>query len=249
MNVYKDDADHSGHRTRLTKLINNTGMDSVSEIQAVEYFLTYIFPRGDVNPLAHRLLNRYGNFANIVDASLEDLIQTTGINERSAMKIKNFNQIMDYYITCRMKKKINLKNNSDLLDYLEMLLRFKKVENLYLFAIDISYNLIEQRCLAMNNIRKVGINPMDLYNFISSTKLHCLVVAHNHPGGTAYPSKDDGEAVKYLDKLLAPLNIRLVDSLIVGADGVYSERSNGFLRHFQDIDTIIDFVQRAQNEE
>ena len=47
---------HEGHRARLLDLALNAGVDNMSDIQVVEFFLTYIFPRGDVNPLAHRLL-------------------------------------------------------------------------------------------------------------------------------------------------------------------------------------------------
>lgn len=77
---------HAGHRERLNELVANTGVDALSEVQAVEYFLTYIFPRGDVNPLAHRLLEEYESFSHIIDASAQDLMRVAGINKRSALK-------------------------------------------------------------------------------------------------------------------------------------------------------------------
>ena len=74
MNVFNNDVSHDGHRERLTNLVEKSGLDNVSNIQAVEYFLTYIFPRGDVNPLAHRLLDKYETFANIINASVNDFL-------------------------------------------------------------------------------------------------------------------------------------------------------------------------------
>lgn len=44
---------HEGHRQRLLDLAISAGVDNMSEVQVMELFLTYIFPRGDVNPLAH----------------------------------------------------------------------------------------------------------------------------------------------------------------------------------------------------
>ena len=64
---------HSGHRERLTNLVDKSGIENVSPIQAVEFFLTYIIPRVDVNPLAHRLLDKFETFGNILDASENDL--------------------------------------------------------------------------------------------------------------------------------------------------------------------------------
>ena len=50
---------HAGHRRRLMELAYKAGHENLSDIQAVELVLCYVFPRGDVNPLAHRLLDRY----------------------------------------------------------------------------------------------------------------------------------------------------------------------------------------------
>ena len=44
---------HEGHRARLLNVAIDAGVDAMSNVQVVEFFLTYIFPRGDVNPLAH----------------------------------------------------------------------------------------------------------------------------------------------------------------------------------------------------
>ena len=93
-NKRNDDVSHSGHRLRLTELIAKSGIENVSNVQAVEYFLTYIIPRGDVNPLAHRLLDKFENFGNIIDASENELMQVKGINKRSASKIKLFSELM-----------------------------------------------------------------------------------------------------------------------------------------------------------
>lgn len=238
-----DEIKHDGHRERLTDLVLNAGIENVSEIQAVEYFLTYIFPRGDVNPLAHRLLNRYENFGNIIDASVEDLMTVKGINQRSAKKIKLFNDMIFYYSSSKMSKRLSLKNNREFFDIIEQLLRFKNTENLYMFAIDHSFHLIQKRKYDLKQVREVGIDVFEFYNFISSTKLSYLAVAHNHPNGTARPSPDDNDAVVYIEELIKNFNCKFLDSFILGNDGIYSEKQEGFVRHFDSLDNIIDFFE------
>ena len=225
---------HDGHRGRLLDLVYNVGLENVSEIQATEFFLTYIFPRGDVNPLAHVLLKQFGNFANIVDADISELLKIKGINEKSAKKIKLLGNFATYYSFVRMQKRISLKNNQEFLHFLGGLLRFQTTENLYLFAIDHSFKLLQKRIYDLNSVRQVGINPMDVYNFIASTKASYLAVAHNHPHGTAQPSQDDHEAVEYLERILENIDCQLLDSFIVGEDGIYSERNDGFIEHFEE---------------
>lgn len=234
---------HKGHRQRLTNLVLQNGLENVSSIQAVEYILTYIIPRVDVNPLAHRLLERYGDFANMIEASVSDLCTIQGINKRTAEKIIGFYEIINYYPTCKLKKKLSLKNSNEFLNFLEQFLRFKPTENLYMFAIDHSFRLIQKRRLDLKQVRQVGMSPYELYDFISSTKPSYIAVAHNHPNGTAHPSKDDHEAVEYIESLLENFECKLLDSFIVGQDGIYSERQDAFLRHFDDVDNILKVVK------
>lgn len=237
----KEKNTHSGHRSRLLKLVYNVGLDNVSEIQATEFFLTYIFPRGDVNPLAHRLLDKFENFANIIDADINELIEIKGINEKSAQKIKMLRDIITYYPSVRMHKRISLKNNQEFLDLLTNLLKFQKTENLYLFAIDHSFKLLQKRTYNLNEVREVGLSPMELYNFISSTKASYLAIAHNHPNGTALPSKDDHDAVLYIKELLKNIDCKFLDSFIIGEDGIYSEQNDGYIQKFEE-ENLYDFI-------
>lgn len=230
---------HEGHRERLTELALSAGIENLSNIQAVEFFLTYIFPRGDVNPLAHRLLDKFGSFSNIVDAEIADLCTVSGINVRSAKKIKLFGKMIDLYSFSKFNRKINLKNMKEFLNILEALLKVKSTENLFLFGFDHSFNLIQQRKYEMKRVREVGISPLELYAFISSTNPAYLIVAHNHPGGTALASPDDHQAVKFIEDILKHLECKLIDSLIVGIDGIYSEKQASFIRPYSQTDKII----------
>ena len=57
-----------------------------------------------------------------------------------------------------------------------------------------------------------------------------LILAHNHPSGSATPSARDVHSTSALEALAAPMEIRLVDHLIVGGRTVFSMRNAGLLR-------------------
>ncbi|MGN1201638.1 MAG: JAB domain-containing protein [Candidatus Caccovivens sp.] len=238
-NKKTDSEIHKGHRQRLTELVLKNGLENVSDVQAIEWILMYVVPRVDVNPLAHRLLDRYGDFANIIEASVTDLCQIPGISKRTAEKIVGFYEIINYYPNCKLKKKLSLKNSNEFLNFLEQFLRFKPTENLYIFAIDHSFKLIQKRRFDLQQVRQVGLSPYELYDFISSTKPSYIAVAHNHPNGTAHPSKDDHDAVVYIESLIENFECQLLDSFIVGQDGIYSEKQDAFLRHFDEVENIL----------
>lgn len=52
-----------------------------------------------------------------------------------------------------------------------------------------------------------------------------LTLLHNHPSGHAEPSSSDVCQTIRLRDLLAPLDIRLIDHLVVGRDALFSLRS------------------------
>jgi hypothetical protein len=56
-----------------------------------------------------------------------------------------------------------------------------------------------------------------------------IILIHNHPSGSPQPSQHDLASTRSLEALAVPMEIRLVDHLIVGARAVFSMRAAGLL--------------------
>ena len=52
---------HDGHRERMKERFKEHGLQSFSELNALELLLFYAIPRRDTNELAHALINRFGS--------------------------------------------------------------------------------------------------------------------------------------------------------------------------------------------
>lgn len=229
---------HAGHRERMNELVTNAGFDSLSDVQAVEYFLTYIFPRGDVNPLAHRLLEEYDNFTNIIDAGAEDLMRIEGINKRSAQKIANFGEMFFYYTTAKMKKKIKVKCKGDVIDIVEDYLRFRNTENMVLIGISAGNFVTHKRRIKSSSPGQISISMTELASFLAAAKPASLVIAHCHPYGKAAPSENDENAFGAVNDLCFACGVNFIDSFIVGEDGVFSQRDEKLVRAYCDIESL-----------
>ena len=55
---------------------------------------------------------------------------------------------------------------------------------------------------------------------------HALIIAHNHPGGSLTPSREDLDTTDTLIKAGDLLGVKLVDHIIVSSNGLYSLREN-----------------------
>ena len=241
-----DDVSHDGHRKRLLDLVVNAGIDNMSDIQIVEYMLTYIFPRGDVNPLAHRLLDTYGNLTNIIDASSTDLMTVKGINERSAKKISMLGELFYAYSTAKLRKKCKVDCKADVLDIVEDVLRFRTTENLLLLGFSVANYLCGKKRINLYQNNEVSIPIMELTAFLSSVKPASLVVAHCHPYGIAEPSASDLNGFKIVEKICFDCGVNLIDSYIVGENGVYGQREGKLVRTYFDIDDLKVIFNKAK---
>jgi DNA repair protein RadC len=59
---------HTGHRERLRKHFQEEGLDTFEDHQILELLLFHVIPRGDTNPIAHRLIKKFGSFSAVLEA-------------------------------------------------------------------------------------------------------------------------------------------------------------------------------------
>lgn len=64
---------------------------------------------------------------------------------------------------------------------------------------------------------------------VLSLDARLVLMAHNHPSGDHRASKDDLAVTARLSRTLDAIGVRLVDHLILGADGCTSLRDQGYL--------------------
>ena len=77
---------HEGHRQRMRRQLKTSGMDSLSDVQVLEVLLYYAIPRADTNPIAHRLLERFGSLSGVLEAAPDELSNIEGMGDAAAQQ-------------------------------------------------------------------------------------------------------------------------------------------------------------------
>ena len=62
---------HAGHRNRVKEEFRERGLTAFPEHRVLELLLFYAIPQGDVNPLAHALVERFGSLSGVFNAPYE----------------------------------------------------------------------------------------------------------------------------------------------------------------------------------
>lgn len=76
--------------------------------------------------------------------------------------------------------------------------------------------LISQGCIDMT-----VVSPREVFQRALLVNAHSIIIAHNHPSGDPKPSTNDKQMTKALREAGKILNIKVVDSLIIGDNGRY----------------------------
>ena len=75
---------HDGHRRRMRERFRREGLDGFADHEVLELVLFDCIPNGNVNPLAHELLDTFGSLHGVLEARMDQLLAVKGVGERTA---------------------------------------------------------------------------------------------------------------------------------------------------------------------
>ena len=211
---------HDGHRERLRERYAASGLDSFAPHEVLELLLTYAIPRKNVNPLAHKLLERFGSLGAVLSAPVDALAAVDGIGPRAAALLSLFSSVSRRLEQERGTEKIRLASADAAGQHCAALLSGLRQEHFYLVCLSAKLELLGDALIAKGSLSEVTAYPRLTAEAALAMNAHTVLLCHNHPGGTLAPSKEDIEVTRRLRDMLRSLEIRLADHIIV-ADGSY----------------------------
>lgn len=214
--------EHTGHRERLRKRFDESGLTGFSDHEVLELMLTYAIPRVDVNPLAHRLMNRFGSFSAVLEASADELKQVEGMGERSAALLCMLLPLLKRYEKDKLQGKRKLKTFTELAGYCSTLFIGSHEEKFFLLCFDAKLQLTREILLSSGITQEVRVQPGQVAREAMRAGAVSVVVAHNHPSGDPAPSNADRELTLGIRDALATVEIKLMDHVVVGIQQAYS---------------------------
>lgn len=218
---------HEGHRQRLRERLRREGLEAFAAHEVLELLLFYTRTRGNVNPLAHRLLETFGSLKGVLEAPVEQLMDVEGVGEETASLLAMMVPLFRRYELCRCEETRLLKNYKAVVEYCRALLTGLRKERFYVICVSIQMKLLGQRIVAEGDLTEVMAYPRLVVETALNQNAYGVILCHNHPGGDAVPSVGDVDVTRELEAVLAKLGVALLDHVIVAEGKTYSMRQHG----------------------
>lgn len=225
---------HTGHRQRARQEFLSRGLSGMADHRVLELLLFYAIPRGDVNPLAHALVDRFGSLAGVFNATHEELLKVPGVGENTAALIRLLPAVAARYMEESARVDGTLESTWQFRDLLAPLFFAARNELAYLVCLDGKNKLIACRKLGEGVVDSVAITARRVLEAALSCNASRVVLAHNHVSGIALYSPADLAVTREIHALLRRVNIQLADHLVVAGDELVSMRESGELREIWD---------------
>ena len=215
---------HQGHRQRMRARVEEHGLESLAPHEALEYILYITNARRDTNGLAHDLMDRFGDFAGVLEASEEDLLAVEGVGPATARMLHLLPQISRYYTQSSIHGRKSLKTTEQLAEFLMGQFAGAVQERAMLAALDSRSRIKGIFWLRDGTSDRVSLEIKDVVAAALKGGTDSVVLCHNHPNGMAMPSREDIRATENIVRALGLVKVHLRDHIILTESEYFSMR-------------------------
>lgn len=218
-----------GHRARLRERFLKGGAEALADYELLEMMLFAAHPRGDVKPLAKKLLAHFGSFAKVVHATPQDLKAVEGVGEAAITALKVTEAASIRLLREEAKKGQIISNWSVLLDYCKLSMAQQPVEQFRVLFLNNKNELMADEVQQTGTVNHTPVYPREVMKRALELGAVSIILAHNHPSGDPTPSRADIDITNQIVEAGRGLGIAVHDHLIIGKFGHYSFKSQGLL--------------------
>jgi len=100
--------------------------------------------------------------------------------------------------------------------------RNRKQEYLICLTLDGANRLIQKHVITIGILNQSLVHPREVFAPAIEDRANSIVLVHNHPSGTPYPSKEDNQITMRLQEASKIIGIHLLDHVIITQHEHYS---------------------------
>jgi DNA repair protein RadC len=214
---------YHGHRERLKERFRKAA-DSLQDYEFLELLLFPVRPRIDTKPLAKQLLERFGNFSEVLGAPESQLLEVEGVGEAVVHYLKMVKAAAERFRKSEMVQRPALDSWKSVIDYCMAAMAYEPIEQFRILFLNKRNQLIADEVQQRGTVDHTPVYPREVVKRALELSSTAIILVHNHPSGDPTPSNADIQMTKQVVEIAKPLGILVHDHIIVGKGGHASFR-------------------------
>jgi len=220
---------YHGHRRRLRERFLKAGADALADYELLELLLFLVHARADVKPLAKRLIDRFGSFAEAITATPAMLKEVEGVGDTTVAALKTAEAAAIRMLRQRVMGQPVISSWQQLVDYCRASMAAAPVEQSRILFLDRKNRLIADELQQRGTVDHTPVYPREVLKRALELGASAIIMVHNHPSGDTTPSRADIDMTREVAKAAAALGLTLHDHVIVGRSGHTSLKNKGLI--------------------
>ena len=219
---------HENHRQRLKdRFLKNP--NSLNKHELLELLLFYSIPRKNVNPLAHKLLDKFGSVNAVLTADANELLTVDGVGDNTAVYLSLLGKILDVTTEEDLENDLKIYNLESVKKYLFKFFASYDKEVFFAFFLSKTNKVIAKVSYTSDRVDEINFLLSEFSRSFANIKPHAVVVAHNHPSGNPSPSSKDDSSTEKMYLMFSLSGVKFYDHVIIAGNKLYSYSSDGRL--------------------
>lgn len=226
MNSENEKAHFLGHRARLKQKIS-IKPEFLSDYELLEALLFYVFSRKDTKVLAKQLISQFSSLKRVIFSDSNEIVKIPGLGKSTAVLLKIIREIFVRILREDVQKGPIISTSSNVVDYYKNLLGTLKKEQLRIMFLGSKNKLLCEKVVQEGTVNQTAIYPREIVQIALECGASGIIMVHNHPSGDSTPSRQDVLITARIKEALSPLEITMLDHLIITNHEVTSLRDLG----------------------
>lgn len=205
------------------------GIEMLSDSELLALFLRTGTQEKNVLHFSQDLLRHFGSLYGLLSASEQEMTKIHGMGIAKYAQLKGIAELARRYFSLRVLAENSLLSPENTREFLQSQLSDEEREIFMVIFLDNQHKVLKHSRLFSGTLSHVEVHPREIVREAIKINAAAVILAHNHPSGSAEPSKSDRLITERVVKCCQFMDVRVLDHLVIGRGEYVSFAERGWI--------------------
>jgi DNA repair protein RadC len=214
---------------RPRERLREHGVTTLSDAELLAVFLQSGCRGRTVMDMARDMIRQFDGLGGILSATEEELCGCQGTGAEKAARFAAMKELAQRHMLEQIKSRDVLNSSKANREYLRAKFKDCQSEVFSCLFLNSQHHVVKLEELFQGTIDGAAVYPREVVRRCLYHIAAAVILAHNHPSGVAEPSQADIAITNKLKTVLATIEVRMLDHLVIGDSMVVSFAERGLI--------------------